>query len=235
MLRQSKLGLLPMELTQKEGRSPITVAIVDDEYYVIENLTDYFSSVEDIEVTIRTTNPHEALLLIKESPVDVVLSDIHMPLLDGISLLGEIQTLDTPPAFVAMTGIDTDGSMLDILSRGGAGYIIKSESPQSIIKAVKDSVRGGTSISPQCLSRLVNYIPLASNKGQPQSGRSMHLSETEGKVLTLLCEGKSNSDIAQELKYAESTVKKYVSNLMQYFDVSSRVQLVLKALKIGWR
>ncbi len=141
---------------------PIRLAIVDDERFVIDNLCDYFSMDENVEVVLTAGNGEEALKKLDEVAVDVVLSDIHMPRMGGIALLWTLQQRLNPPAFIAMTGVDTDGSMLETLAGGGAGYIIKSDPVENIQRAITDALKGGTSLAPECLSRLVNYIPLAS-------------------------------------------------------------------------
>lgn len=214
--------------------APIRLAIVDDERFVIDNLCDYFSMDENVEVVLTASNGEEALKKLDEVAVDVVLSDIHMPRMGGIALLRALQQRLNPPAFIAMTGVDTDGSMLETLAGGGAGYIIKSDPVENIQRAITDALKGGTSLAPECLSRLVNYIPLASAEEVSRQQSSVRVSEAEHRVLSLLCQGCSNSEIADRLNYAESTVKRHVSNLMGYFDAPSRLKLVLKALKEGW-
>ena len=170
-----------------------------------------------------------------------MLADIHMPEMGGLELLQNIQHLSHVPAFVAMTSMDTDETMLEILSHGGSGYIIKNSRPQRFIAAVEDAVNGGTAVSPECLSRLLDYIPpvdaAEDGRGSWSKTRATspaQLTDGEKAVLRLIVQGLSNKEIALESRYAESTVKKHVSSLMQKFDASSRLKLATAAIRAGW-
>lgn len=213
------------------------VLIVDDEPVVRSSLRRYFAATSDIRVLAEASDGATALAQLDATTVDVVLADIHMPTMDGVALLRKIQERPQPPAFVAITALDSDDTMLQVLAGGGAGYILKSARPQSIINAVREATTGGTSVSPQSLSRLVGYIPPA----PPAAGDvaedehpDQELTVTERQILTHLCRGLSNAAIARTLNYAEGTVKKYVSQLITRFDADSRLSLAVTAIRMGW-
>lgn len=212
----------------------INLLIADDDANTIDNLLTYFSYVEDIDVIATATNGHDALEQCIEMGPSVVLSDIHMPEMGGLELLRKTRELEKPPTFIAMTGIDTDGAILETLISGGSGYIVKSQSVESIVQAIYDALEGGTSLSPQSLARLVHYIPLASSDNLRSRGGAIQLTAIENQVLACLCEGMANSEIAEKLGYAESSIKRHVTNLMRYFNCPSRLKLVLTALRSGW-
>ncbi|MGV0439235.1 response regulator [Corynebacterium mastitidis] len=214
----------------------IRLLLVDDDPLVLFSLRRYFNTTADIHVVAEAANGVAALKALEDYEIDLVLTDIHMPEMDGIALLQETRKLPEPPVFVAMTGFDTDETMLKTLTGGAAGYIIKSARPQEIISSVRDAMNGGTSVSPQCLSRLVDYIPareLAQQQAQ-DSKDEIVLSPGEQRVLSLLCDGLSNAEIAAKTSYAESTVKKHVSQLINHFGVDSRLSLVVAAMRTHW-
>ncbi|HIW96123.1 MAG TPA: response regulator transcription factor [Candidatus Corynebacterium gallistercoris] len=225
---------------------PIRVLLVDDDPSVLTALTYYFAAAQGIEIAGQADNGRTALeALRRDDPhVDVVLADIHMPEMGGVELLENLETLAQPPAFVAMTSMDTDETMLEILSRGGSGYIIKSSRPQRFIAAVEDAVSGGTAVSSECLSRLVDYIPHGQEGADAQRERRRWmkagatapepLSNGEKEVLRHLVQGLSNKEICKATMYAESTVKKHVSSLMVKFDAHSRLKLATEAIRAGW-
>lgn len=219
-----------------EDVTNISVLIVDDDPLVLSSLRHYFAAAENISVVAEACDGEEALMLLNNVAANVVLADIHMPTMDGVSLLREIQRLPNPPAFIAITALDNDETMLKVLAGGGAGYIVKSARPQAIITAVRDAVSGGTTVSPKALNRLIDYIP---DKVIPPLSRDLEASSIYNKltpvekgVLEHLCLGMSNADIATAMQYSEATVKKYVSNLISHFDVTSRLSLVISAIQI---
>lgn len=212
----------------------ISILIVDDDPVVRQTLPMYFQQTEDITVAGTADTGVSALEFLDDNEVDLVLADIHMPEMDGVTLLRNLQTKPNPPQFVAMTGIDTDKSMLQVLSTGGAGYMVKSARPAEMIDAVRDAMNGGTSVSPHCLSRLLDYLPAASKTAPTVTGKEIELTPTEHRILTLLCTGMSNAEIAKESGYAEPTVKKHISNLIKYFGADSRLSLAVIALRGGY-
>lgn len=166
-----------------------------------------------------------------------MLSDLHLPNMGGLALLDKLQKRPNPPSFVAITAWDTDHNMLKVLTRGGAGYIVKSSHPQEISYAIRHVVNGGTFVSPQTMKRLVRYLPKDVHTRAPidrnDTAASIvpSLTNIEATVLDHLCHGKSNAEIAVMTNYSESTVKKQVSRLISRFGVTSRLSLVVKVLR----
>ncbi|MGP5724137.1 response regulator, partial [Corynebacterium casei] len=136
----------------------IRVLIVDDDPMVLHFLGVYFETTEDIQVVAEARAGAEALSLLDNITVDIILADICMPNMDGLELLHEIQKRPNPPLFIAMTALDTDDTMLKVLADGGAGYIVKSARPCTIITALRDAVEGGITVSPRALKRLAKYL-----------------------------------------------------------------------------
>jgi len=213
----------------------IRVLTVDDDPMVLRFLSQYFAETEDIRVVAEARDGVEALSLLDTISVDIVLADICMPGMDGVELLHEVQKRPTPPLFVAITALDTDDTMIRVLASGGAGYIVKSAPPCTIIAALRDALEGGIAVSPRALKRLIKYIsdvpqiPHSWNKTK-DIYRLGSLKNTELAVLSHLCDGKSDAEISASLNYAESTVRKHVSRLISLFGVKSRLSLVVKVL-----
>ncbi|MBD0853533.1 DNA-binding response regulator [Corynebacterium striatum] len=211
----------------------IWTLIVDDDPLVLSLLREYFTATEDIRVAEEARDGIEALSLLDKIYVDIVLADINMPKMDGLTLLHEVQNRPNPPLFIATTDLDTDDAMLDVLARGGAGYIIKSAQPQAIIHAIRDAVAGGTTVSPPALKRLVRYLfnnpktPYPLHKKE-QCSSPLPLTNREKEILHHLCEGKSNAEIAESMNYSESAIKKQLSRIMSLFNVDTRLRLVVK-------
>ena len=104
----------------------IRVIVVDDDHIVTDTLERYFATTEDIVTVGTASNGSEALDVLHSTLADVIVADIHMPGMDGVQLLRAMKRMSHPPTFVAMTSLDSDEIMLEVLSHGAAAYIIKS-------------------------------------------------------------------------------------------------------------
>lgn len=220
------------------SENPIRVFLVDDDPLVREVLISYLDSAEEITVVETASDGSEALKRIPQLDVDVVLSDVYMQHMGGAELLRNLAARGAAPAFLAISSLDNDTAMLDILDHGGRGYILKSQPREEIILSVRQAVAGGTVISPAAMNKLLPHLSQRDAQApQPAPERPKAavnvpagVSETEQKVLELLCDGLSNADIAKHLNYSESTVKKMVSKLLSAYGVSSRLDLVVTVL-----
>lgn len=208
--------------------SEIRVLIVDDDPMVLSSLRTYFKKAPHITVVGEASDGHKALNMVSKGGVDVVLTDIHMPEMDGVELLERIQRLDNPPKLIAITSFDTDETMIRILGLGGNGYILKTSRPEAIISTVEDVVQGGTVISPVSATRLIKTLP-------SRTMSEYDITETEDKVLSLVCQGQPNSVIAKRLQKSSGTVKKHLSALFTKFGATSRLDLALKAMEAGFK
>ncbi|ARV66035.1 response regulator transcription factor [Corynebacterium glutamicum] len=198
---------------------PIQVLIVDDEPFFINALETYFSTNENINVVATAENGVQALDILSKTIVDVVLCDVCMPLLSGVELMKILAEKKLTCRVLALTSFLDDYAMLSMLQFGAFGFLLKSADRDEIIEAVQSAAMGGTTISPEIATNLRKFL------SQPPSSIS-DLPTRERDVLTLLHLGKSNADIAAELKLSTVSVKKSVSRLMQRFQVSSRLELV---------
>ena len=216
-------------MTEAEGsQRAVRVAIVDDDPFVVQALRSYLSSSPQIEVLSTFTSARDLLAFLKRIPVDVLVSDVRMPGMDGLELLARVQEQHPRTAVVMLTSFDDDSAMLTALSQQANGFLLKDSSPEDVIRAVIAAHSGGTTISPTMTSRLVSqHLRPRRVGGHPD------LTEAEQAVLDLLCEGYSNAEIAGRLVVAESTVKTHVSNLMKKYGTPSRLKLVVAVHQLG--
>lgn len=221
-------------------RVKTALLLVDDDPLVLQALGHYFATAEDMEVRATAENGKDALEQLKANDIDAVIADIHMPEMDGTELLREINKLEDPPVFIAMTAMDNDDTLKEVMSHKAAAYILKSSKPAYIQDTVRESVRGGTVVAPQSLTRLFQQMPELQTDDDDAAAAPAHAPETpnispaQERILDLVCEGKSNEEIAASTHYAAGTVKKYVSSLLSEFHAKSRLELAVKALKAGY-
>ena len=213
-----------MALTSLPQSPPqvVRVALVDDDAFVLTALRAYLASSERIEVASTFNRAVDALAFLRRVPVDVLLTDVRMPGMDGLALLSRVRVEHPRTAVVVLTSFDDDEAMLAALSQSAHGFLLKDSAPEEIVRAVLAAADGGTTISPTTASRLVaRHLRPARRSGRPD------ITGAEQEVLALLCEGYSNAEIAQRLVVAESTVKTHVSHLMKKYRAASRLKLVV--------
>lgn len=208
----------------------ISVGIVDDEKFARQALQAYLSTEDDIDVVATAENGAGALELVRDRQPDVLLLDLQMPDLDGIEVTRRIIDMDVATRVIVVTAHISDRYVTPALVAGASGYVVKDSEPQRVINAVHEVMEGGCSIDPQITRHLVEAVGRGSSATDP---REVDLSDREQEVLSELCSGHSNSEIAATLFLSESTVKYYLANLMQKFDSRDRVQLVVKAFRTG--
>ncbi|AYD89224.1 DNA-binding response regulator [Actinomyces sp. 2119] len=201
----------------------IRVVAVDDDQFVLGALRSYLSAAEGIEVLSTFTIATDALAFMSRMPVDVLITDIRMLPVDGLELLARVKARYPDTAVLVLTSFDDDSAMIEALSQQASGFLLKDADPEEVVQAVRAASTGGTTISPRATSRLISegYLREARVPARPD------LTGAEREVLTLLCEGYSNAEIADRLVVAESTVKTHVSSLMRKYGVTSRLKLVV--------
>ena len=174
--------------------SPYRLLIVDDDQLALQALSLYFSNAEDFVVVATVSSGQQALAELRQGSVNVVLADIHMPNMNGLALLDEIMALPSPPVFIAITALDNDEALMKVLGNGGSGYILKSQTPDSVIQSVRDAVSGGLVVSPNAVQHLISKIPSAQSETtrpmtllEKLTSPSSQLPPADQETLRLLC------------------------------------------------
>ena len=211
----------------------IKVVVVDDEPMVCAHLRTILGSAGDIEVTGEAYDGAAGVDAVLRGGPDVVLMDLRMPGVDGLTAIQRIAELPEPPAVVALTTFDADQYVLRALRAGAAGFLVKSTPPQDLIGLLRVAADGHTVLSPVAARRLV----AASTEGQSTREHARRLleqlSEREVDVLACLGEGLSNAQIATRLYLSEATIKGYVSRMLVKLDCTNRTQAGLLAHEAG--
>ncbi|MDI5981333.1 response regulator [Amycolatopsis magusensis] len=211
----------------------IRVVVVDDEPMVCAHLTTILSSAADIEVAGSAGDGAEAVEAVIRHRPRVVLMDLRMPGVDGLTAIGRIAELPDPPAVVALTTFDADSYVIRALCAGAAGFLVKSTPPEDLISLVRVAADGHTVLSPEAARRLVAASAGDHRRTERARERLTALSEREVQVLTCLGSGLSNADIARRLHLSEATVKSYVSRMLVKLDCDNRTQAGLLAHEAG--
>lgn len=216
----------------------ITVGLVDDQAMVRVGLRMILESEPDIEVVAEAADGHGALSLVREFSPQVVLMDVRMPGMDGLTATRELLTTDPDTHVVILTTFDDDEYVYEALRAGASGFLLKSADGDSLVNAVRVVAGGEALLAPEVTRRVIERFsgrPSAADAATytPPPEAVGDLSDREVEVLTLMARGLSNQEIATALFVSSTTVKTHVSHILTKLGVRDRVQAVVEAYDSG--
>lgn len=217
------------EPTQNPQR--LRVIVADDQAAVREPLAAVLGLAEDIEVVASAADGTEVLAAVAAGPVDVVLMDLRMPVMDGTEATRRLTEEHPEVAVVILTTFADDDSILAALNAGASGYLTKNAGRQDITRAIRAAAAGQSVLDREVQNRLLETVrtkPPA--PGQPLPG---DITPREREVLTLIGQGLPNRAIAEKLFISEATVKTHINNLFAKADIKDRADAVRRALGAG--
>ncbi|MEX0782366.1 MAG: response regulator transcription factor [Dehalococcoidia bacterium] len=203
----------------------IRIVIADDHSVVRQGLRMFLALDEELDVVGEAQNGAEALELAHKLKPDVVLMDLLMPVMDGITAIGAIRREVPEVEVIALTSVLEDASVVGAVKAGAIGYLLKDTQADELRRAIKAAAEGQVQLAPQAAARLLREVRTPEN---PET-----LTERENDVLRLLAMGRANKEIARELDIGEKTVKTHVSNILGKLGVQSRTQAALHAVRTG--
>ncbi|MGC9224506.1 MAG: response regulator [Terracidiphilus sp.] len=200
---------------------PIRVMIVDDHPVVRMGLKTMLESEDDITVVAMADSGADALRQVEETDPEVVLMDLRMPGMDGSDAIAEMRRVWPSARILVLTNYQEDESISKAIQAGAMGYLVKCTPQEEIVKAVHVLHAHGRFIPDEISKRLMGTI-----------GRDK-LSERELEVLTLVCKGLSNKEIAQKLFISDKTARNHVSNCLIKLGATDRTEAATTAIKRG--
>ncbi|GIP47890.1 DNA-binding response regulator [Paenibacillus sp. J53TS2] len=209
--------------------SKIKVLLADDQELILESLHIVLSMEEDLEVVGLAKNGQEAIECCEQSPPDVVLMDINMPVMDGVAATARIKERFPSIQIIMLTSYREVEYVVAALSHGAEGYLLKAIHPKDLAAGIRVVHAGGTLITQEMASKMVKKM---SNSPAAESNE-YGLSPREMSVLHKLASGLRNQDIAEALSLSEGTVKNYVSTIYSKLNVKGRREAARKARDSG--
>jgi two-component system, NarL family, response regulator LiaR len=203
----------------------IRILLVDDHAVVRQGLKMFLGLDPDLEVVGEAENGEEAIRQTRKLSPDVVLMDLLMPVMDGITAISSLRRDFPDTEVIALTSVLEDEAVMKAMRAGAIGYLLKDTQADELRHAIKAAAAGQVQLSPQAASRLMREVRA------PESPEK--LTERETDVLRLLALGRANKEIALELNIGEKTVKTHVSSILRKLGVPSRTQAALYAVRIG--
>ncbi|MFG3259000.1 response regulator [Streptomyces sp. NPDC048172] len=212
----------------------IRVLVVDDEALVRGGLRMILETAEDIEVVAEAGTESEAVGDALRHRPDLVLMDVRMPGMDGVTALTEINRRPSPPKVVMLTTFDRDEYVHAALRAGAEGFLLKDIAPRDLIAAVRTVAAGGAMVSPTVTRRLIDAFTRQETPDARAAGRRLSvLTARERLVVGAVARGLSNADIGREAGMTEATVKVHVSRSLTKLELSNRVQIALLVRDAG--
>lgn len=208
------------------------IIIVDDDPIVRSSLSSVISAEPGIELLTTAANGAEAVDLVHERTVDVVLMDVQMPVLDGVAATSRVLAASPTSRVLLLTTFDEDTFLDGGLAAGASGFLLKTTPPTEIAAAIRTVHSGGKVLSPGPTSRILDRY-VHGQSPTVDAANDLDLSGREREVLAFLCQARSNQQIAHRLGVAETTVKSHVSSIMRKMGVSSRLEVVVEAHRRG--
>ncbi|MFF8680120.1 response regulator transcription factor [Streptomyces sp. CA-100214] len=217
-----------------ESTARLRVVVADDQAAVREPLAAVLGLAEDIDVVAAAADGGEVLAAVAAGPVDVVLMDLRMPVMDGIEATRRLTEEHPEVAVVVLTTFADDESILGALGAGARGYLTKNAGRQDITRAIRAAGAGQSVLDREVQNRLLATArartPAPGPAGQPLPA---DLTPREREVLALIGQGLSNRGIAEKLFISEATVKTHINNLFAKSHIQDRAEAVRRAIAAG--
>ncbi|UGT62919.1 response regulator [Nocardia asteroides] len=212
---------------------PITVLVVDDQELMRMGLEMVLGAHDDLVVVGQAENGAAAIGKAKELRPDVVLMDVRMPVVDGVTATARILEAGDGCKVLVMTTFDLDEHALGALRAGASGFLLKDTPPEDLVSAIRSVAAGDAVVSPKVTKRLLDRLiaedPVPSRDPEVLAA----LTAREREVLEQIAAGRSNAEIAGELFLSEATVKTHVGRVLTKLGLRDRVQAVVLAYETG--
>jgi DNA-binding NarL/FixJ family response regulator len=207
------------------------VLVADDQSMVRAGFRMLLGGEEDMEVVAEASNGIEAVDKAARFNPDIILMDIRMPQLDGLQATRRILAVDKAARILILTTFDLDEYVFEALRAGASGFVLKDDSPEQLIAAIRTVAAGDALLSPAITKRVIQKFARTPTPAPPKELEE--LSERERDVFRLMTHGLSNAEIGKQLYISETTVKTHVTHILQKLNLRDRVQAVVLAYQTG--
>jgi DNA-binding NarL/FixJ family response regulator len=212
----------------------IRVLLADDDALVRGGLRALLGAEDDIDVVCEAADGRQAVSRARELQPDVVLMDVRMPSVDGVSATREIVSWPRRPRVLVLTTFDLDEVVDDALDAGADGFLLKRATPEQLVDGIRTVFAGDALVAPAVTRRL---LALHAGRRAPDRERlalAAQLTEREAEVLRALAEGLSNAEIARRIWISPETVKTHIKSILAKLEVRDRTQAVVWAYRTGF-
>ena len=202
----------------------IRIILADDHPVVRDGLKGMIGSQEDLSVVGEAGNGEDLLSLASRMSADVALVDLHMPVLDGVSAIARLRESAPALRVLVLTTFDSDADIRRAVEAGATGYLLKDAPREELFRAIRQTARGDSYLSPTVATRLVNRVCSSDHD---------ELSPREVEVLMFVAQGRANKEIAHRLRLSEATVKSHLLHIFEKLGAADRTHAVTIAIRRG--
>ena len=208
----------------------IRILIADDHIVMREGLSALIDEEENIEVVAQAANGKEAINLFQTVHPDIILMDLHMPVVDGLEAIRTIMKTDPTAKILVLTSYSNESKVFSAIQAGALGYLLKATSANELLEAINQVYQGNSYLPPAIARQVVQSIqkPAYSNENYAPT-----LTRREHTILELLAKGLTNKEMASILTISERTVSGHVANILTKLNLENRTQAALYAQKLG--
>lgn len=207
----------------------ISISIAEDKPLALKALLSKLTKYEHVSVAFHANNGEDFLVKFAQQPTDVVLMDIEMPIMDGITTTQKLKEKYPNVKILMLTIFDDEDRIFGSILAGASGYLLKDESADVIVKSISDVLEGGAAMSAGIALKALNYIKTTAS---PKTESILSVRETE--ILTEIKNGLSYKQIGEKLFISEGTVRKHIENTYRKLQVTNKVNAVNVATKNRW-
>ncbi|MFC4453463.1 response regulator transcription factor [Deinococcus sonorensis] len=204
---------------------PVRVLVVDDHAVVRQGIRMFLATAEHIEIVGEASNGQEALALSAQVAPHVVLMDLNMPVMDGVTAIREVRAQHAEIEIIALTSVLEDRKVVDAVQAGATGYLLKDTDADALEAAIHAAARGEVTLHPEAAKRLARELRTPDMRE--------HLTPRETEILKLVAHGRTNKEIARTLTIEEPTVKTHVARILAKLNLASRTQAAIFAYREG--
>jgi NarL family two-component system response regulator LiaR len=215
----------------KAQTEKIKVLIVDDHQVVRQGLRTFLDLNEDIQVVGEAVDGTQAVEQAGRLNPDIILMDLVMPGMDGITATARIKSLGTGSRVIALTSFAEDDKVFPAIQAGASSYLLKDVSPEALVEAIRAVAHGEARLHQQVMRKLMEQVTRQPVGERP--AEAAQLTEREGEVIRLVARGRSNREIAEALVISEKTAKAHISNILGKLGLDDRTQMAVYAIKNG--
>lgn len=209
---------------------PIRIIIADDHDVVREGLAAILGAQPDMSLVGVGVNGAEAVSLFEQFRPDVVLMDLVMPRMDGLTAIQKIMAADPEARILVLTSFADDERVFPAIKAGAMGYLLKDTPRNDLIQAIRNVAQGMVSLHPSIARRIIREVNQPSEPPAP----AITLTDREMETLRLIARGMSNQEMAVSMMIHENTVAKYVSGVLSKLHLANRTQAALYAIRMGF-
>lgn len=212
---------------------------MNEKILLIDDHTLFRAGLEDllkrrgIDVVAAVGNGEEGIKLLAEMKPDIVLLDMRMPLMDGVTVLRQIKKKYASQRVAMLTTSTVEADLVEALRNGAQGYLLKDMEPDDLVVALRDILAGKTVVAPDLAATLARVVQGENIEEEQEEDPFASLTPREYEILTLLAEGQSNKVIARNLGISDGTVKLHVKAILRKLNISSRITAAVMAVEHG--